>query len=72
VVTASGGELLVAVTVRGPLTVMGACDPSLTARAETMSGRLVTPSPSPWMDCFAIALIPIPAGTPRYLQHQHP
>ncbi|MGA2283869.1 MAG: hypothetical protein ABSH07_09425 [Candidatus Dormibacteria bacterium] len=66
VVTASAGQLQVAVTVQGPLTVVGGCDPTLTAWAETASGsRVPTPTPSPFAHCLAIAIISVPAGTTR-------
>jgi hypothetical protein len=72
VVTASWGELQVEVTVRGPLTVMGGCDPSITAWAETPSGsRVATPTAAPYditgpsEHCLAIALISITAGTTK-------
>ena len=67
VVTAEpGAQLLDTVTVRGPLTVLGGCVPTLTAWAETPAGaRVPTPTPSPEMHCMAIALVPIPAGTSR-------
>jgi hypothetical protein len=66
VVTASAGQLEVAVTVQGPLTVLGGCDPTLTAWAETASGsRVPTPAPSPFAHCLAIAVISVPAGTTR-------
>ena len=66
VTAAPGSELEVTVTVRGPLTVLGGCVPSLTARAETTAGAPVpTPTPTPEMHCLAIALEMVPAGTSR-------
>ena len=67
VVRAPDGDLLVTVTVIGPLTVEGGCVPSLTAWAVTAGGAVVpTPSPSgPAVHCLAIALISVPAGTSR-------
>jgi len=66
VTAAPGAELQVTVTVRGPLTVLGGCVPSLTARAETSTGAPVpTPTPTPEMHCLAIALEMVPAGTSR-------
>lgn len=67
VVTAQpGGQLQLAVTVTGPLTVVGGCVPSLTALAETTAGMPVpTPTPTAGVQCLAIALEAVPAGTTR-------
>jgi hypothetical protein len=61
----SGRELLVSVTVIGPLTVEGGCVASLSATVETSAGQPVPAQaavPSPLIHCLAIAVIGIPAG----------
>ncbi len=59
-----GGQLQLAVTVSGPLTVVGGCEPTLTAWAVTPDGSPVpTSTPEPAAHCMAIAIETIPTGT---------
>jgi hypothetical protein len=66
VTSGPGDQLQLTVTVSGPLTVLGGCEPSLTAWAVTPAGAAVpTPTPVPGAHCMAIVLVAIPAGTTR-------
>lgn len=66
VTAATGDQLQLTLTLTGPLTVLGGCEPTLTAWAVTPAGAPVpTPTPMPAAHCLAIAIVAIPAGTTR-------